>query len=545
MTTTTVSRAGRFRGRRAGFARLAAVTATAAAMTLGMTAPAMVPTASAADVTLNGVTTGPLFRLLQIAGVDSVVIPNVAPPLIDTLTINFAYTGADPVNLADQINAFPFGGWNILGNTFRRQPGGLVGSALLAGSGFAALATNDAYQALLSSAGGNTLPGYTPLVGPGLTSTLTGAQCATQGTFCKPGTNVTNLALLLVNSPLTPNGGLYSRFAPIANLFGINPVTPVGTSATSSTPATKGSGGIVTLNSAVVNVALEYNAVSDLPATLNPFSLANTLLASVLPTHLLGGVNLGGASLVDIETALGLLATLGSTSTTYSTLAPNDLPLLEPLRLPARLINAVSSALGHPLNLGTPLADALQPALTILVNTGYTDVATPTEGGTYNRTFDQAGIPTPFLSKQPLTAAEWAQVPGDVIRALVVGFQDSFPVLRFGKTAPVLTVDGNHLAITYPTQSQSSAVVDQPRPTAEPVSAPSAESVTAEPSPTRSARVKSSATAATAATAATVSKTAAVSKAGSKTAKAPNSAPASAGKRAAHQGVGGSKRAAG
>ncbi|MCV7177715.1 PE-PPE domain-containing protein [Mycolicibacterium sphagni] len=427
-----------------------AAAATATAMAFGMTAPDLLPTARAADVTLNGVTTGPVFRLLQAAGVNSVDFPNVAPPLIDTLTIDFAYTDANPVNLADQINAFPFAGWNILTNSFRRQPGGIVGSALLAGSGFATLDTNHAYQALLSSAGGNTLPGYTPLVGPGLINTLTGAQCASQGTFCRPGNNVTTLALLLLNSPLTPNGGLYTRFAPIANLFGINLVNPVGTSASSSTPATQGSGGIVTLHSAVVNVGLEYNALSDLPETLNPFSLANTLLATVLPTNLLGGVNLGGASLGDIETALGLLATLGSTSTTYSTLAPNDLPLLEPLRLPVRLINAVSNALGHPLNLGTPLADALQPALTILVNTGYTDVQTPTDGGTYNRTFDQSGDSVTFLSQATLTPAEWAQVPGDVVRALIVGFQDSFPLLRFGKTAPVLTVDGNHLKITYP-----------------------------------------------------------------------------------------------
>ncbi|BBY58681.1 hypothetical protein MSAR_18170 [Mycolicibacterium sarraceniae] len=421
-----------------------------------MTAPALLPSARAADVTLNGVTTGPVFRLLQAAGVNSVDFSNVAPPLIDTLTIDFAYTDSNPVNLADQINAFPFGGWNILTNSFRRQPGGILGSALLAGSGFATLDTNDAYQALLSSAGGNTLPGYTPLVGPGLINTLTGAQCSSQGTFCRPGENVTNLALLLLNSPLTPNGGLYTRFAPIANLFGINLVNPVGTSASSSTPATRGSGGIVTLNSAVVNVGLEYNALSDLPATLNPFSLANTLLATVLPTNLLGGVNLGGASLSDVSTALGLLATLGSTSTTYSTLAPNDLPLLEPLRLPVRLINAVSNALGHPLNLGTPLADALQPALTILVNTGYTDVKTPTDGGTYNRTFDQSGDSVTFLSQATLTPAEWARVPGDVVRALIVGFQDSFPLLRFGKTAPVLTVDSDHLKITYPSAPSGS-----------------------------------------------------------------------------------------
>ena len=109
-------------------------------------------------------------------------------------------------------------------------------------------------------------------------------------------------------------------------------------------------------------------------------------------------------------------------STTYGTLAPTDLPLLEPLRLPARLVNAAFQALGVPITVPTPLADALQPAAEILVNVGYTDVQTPSEGGTYNRTYDQSGTYTPYLSVNPLTPAEWAQVPGDVVRALVNGF---------------------------------------------------------------------------------------------------------------------------
>jgi hypothetical protein len=75
-----------------------------------------------------------------------------------------------------------------------------------------------------------------------------------------------------------------------------------------------------------------------------------------------------------------------------------------------------------PITVPTLLADALQPAAEILVNVGYTDVQTPSEGGTYNRTYDQSGTYTPYLSVNPLTPAEWAQVPGDVVRALVNGF---------------------------------------------------------------------------------------------------------------------------
>ncbi len=200
----------------------------------------------------------------------------------------------------------------------------------------------------------------------GRVNSATGVSC-TSGLTCVQGTNVTNLAVLLVNNPGTPNGGLYARFAPILNLFGINPVTPGGVSASSTG---------IALNGATVGLALGYNALSDFPATLNPFAIANSLLATLLPTYLLGGGQIEGASLDDIYTKLGLLAALGISSSSYSTFVPNDLPLLEPLRLPVRIINAVLNAVGVPITLGTPLADALQPALTILVNTGYTDVQT-------------------------------------------------------------------------------------------------------------------------------------------------------------------------
>lgn len=189
--------------------------------------------------------------------------------------------------------------------------------------------------------------------------------------------------------------------------------------------------------------------MSDFPETPNLFSLANSLMATILPTNLLGGVTLGGASGVEIATNLGLLATLGTPSTAYSTLVPNDLPLLEPLRLPSRIANFVLGKLGVQAKLGTPLADALQPALSILVNTGYTDVVLPGQGGTYNRTFNDQGTYTQFMTKAVLTPKQWLQVPGDVVRALVVGFQDQFPILRFGRPAPTLVPDGDHLKISY------------------------------------------------------------------------------------------------
>lgn len=421
------------RGVRSRLAALGAAALTSTALVAGQAAPA-----AQADVTFGAVATGPLFRVAQAAGVTTVEIQDV--DVIGTIFINLGYAPMLPTVLADSINAFPFGGFAPLVATFKRQPGGGLGAAILGGSGLGAYTAGVAYEALLASAAGNTPAGYTPLVPSGKVNSLTGESCNI-GPTCVQGVNVTNLAVAQVNNPGTPNGGLFARFAPILNIFGVNGVSRGGESASSTGLA---------MNTATIGLALGYNLISDFPATLNPISLLNSVVATALPTHLLSGATLAGATDSEIYAKLGVLATLNLSSTTYSTLVAPDLPLLEPLRLPSRIINAVAGALGLPLNLGTPLADALQPALSILVNTGYTDVQTPTDGGTYTRTYDLSGEYVPYLSQAPLTADEWRQVPGDVVRALVVGFQDAFPILRFGAPAPVLTVDGNHLAITYP-----------------------------------------------------------------------------------------------
>ena len=429
-------------GVRSRLAALGAAAVTTTALVAGQAAPA-----AQADVTFGAVATGPLFRLAQAAGVTTIDIDDV--DVIGTIHINMGYAPMLPTVLADSINAFPFAGFAPVFATFKRQPGGSLGAAILGGSGLGAFNAGVAYDALLASAGGNTPAGYTPLSPSGKVNSLTGVPCDT-GPSCVQGTNITNLAVAEVNNPGTPNGGLFARFAPLLGIFGVDGVSRGGESASSTGLA---------MNAVTVGLALGYNLTSDFPATLNPVSLLNSLLATVLPTNLLGGATLAGDTDSEIYAKLGALATLNVSSNTYSTLVSPDLPLLEPMRLPSRIINAVTGALGLPINLGTPLADALEPALSILVNTGYTDIQTPTDGGTYNRTYDQSGTYVPYLSQAPLTAAEWREVPGDVVRALVVGFQDAFPILRFGQPAPVLTVDGNHLAITYPTPPATASSV--------------------------------------------------------------------------------------
>jgi hypothetical protein len=397
-------------GRKAALVGAAAV--TAAAVTVGTVTSSVTPTANAA-LTLDTTTTGPLLWLVSALGVDSYTFDNV--PGVGSITLAFEWNKADPAGLYDDVNGATFGGF-VLGTATR--PNILASSPtgpLLIASGTGVPAALQTYQALLASANGNTPAGYTPLTASGKVNSITGQPCSS-GITCVQGTNVTNLPMALVRNPETPNGGLYSRFAPIFNLFGMNPVSPT---------AGSGSSLGIKFNGAFVTVALGYDMLSDFPETLNPFSLANSFMATVLPTYLLGsGVELKGTDVDTIKGNLIALLTLGVPSTTYSTLVANDLPLLEPLRLPSRILNAVFKQVGIPITLGTPLADALQPALEILVNTGYTDVQTPSEGGTYNRTYDQSGQYIPFLSQATLTPQEWAAVPGDVVKALFNGFRD-------------------------------------------------------------------------------------------------------------------------
>jgi len=449
MAATTIGR--KIRGTKT--ALIGAAAATAVAMTVGTTAYTA-PGANA--LTLDTTTTGPLLRIAEALGVDSITVATV--PGLGDVTLDLHWTKPDPVGLYDAINAAAFGPF-IAGTASRPNifAGGSTGPLLIA-TGQSTVAALQTYEALLASANGDTPAGFDPLTPAGKVNSITGQPCST-GALCVQGTNATNLGIALVRNPGTPNGGLYARFAPILNLFGIDPVSP---------DATSGSSTGLRLNSGLVNVALGYDLLSDFPETLNPFSMANSVLATILPTYLLGGIQVAGADENTIVNNLAALATLGVSSTSYSTLAPNDLPLLEPLRLPSRLLNAVFSAVGVPITLGTPLADALQPAAEILVNVGYTDVQTPSEGGTYNRTYDQSDVYTPYLSVAPLTPAEWAQVPGDVIKALISGVSD---VLRPGGAAaqPAQTpaVSAQATPVVTPVQESETADTSTTAPSSE------------------------------------------------------------------------------
>ena len=436
----------------------------------------LTPAASAAtlDITQDVYTTGPLMGLAAGLGLDAVTLPPIALGSLGdvVLTLDFNQVPDDPVTLYDTVNTLPFlrGSVPVSGatNNYNRYLGGTAHqfpATLGAGRGAYDLAR--AYRAEIQSVTSTNTDvpaGYTAweTIAPKERQTLASGCVSLNPNNCPQVQPIyaTNQALIFVRNPLRPNGGFDSRFGPLLNIFGVDTTMPqAGVYESEPVPSSAVSGNpknpALRLNTATLDLTWAYDIQSDLPVTLNPFAWANSAF-TVLPTNLLGGAELKGVDTtavgLNIAGVLGILnresgglAGISDGQGFYGTLLPNDLPMLESLRLPTRIFNRIFKT-----NAGTPLADALQPALTIAVNTAYTDVQTPTQGGLYNRTFDQAGDYVPLLSQKPLTGAEWVQVPGDMARALVVGFQNAFPVLRFGKTAPVLTVDGNHLAITHP-----------------------------------------------------------------------------------------------
>lgn len=235
--------------------------------------------------------------------------------------------------------------------------------------------------------------------------------------------DVTLLTVNLLRNPGRPNGGLYSRFAPIyQEITGVNPVTPErqdvlpegmeGLSLSDLSFDDLGNlvavaesldGQPIVLTILKTDTTWEYDLLSDAPVTGSPVAWANSAMAALLPLTL-------GASLLD-GSGVGAKLYTAPDGTIYTTITQEQLPLLAPARLVAGLL---SVATGEDVN--TPVADALEPLLKLLVNTSYTD-AVRNEDGSWTRTLDQMHVPTLF-GTQTLTREQAALLAGDLLAEL-------------------------------------------------------------------------------------------------------------------------------
>ncbi|OKH84472.1 ATPase AAA [Mycobacterium sp. SWH-M3] len=293
---------------------------------------------------------------------------------------------------------------------------------IVAGWGFGAFAAGAAYQQVVddlpNQPGGANYTGTDPLLG-----------------------SFTILPMVLIDNPGRANGGILARFYPIFGLAGIDTVTP-DTQVQSSTDGEGPLNGIQVLGLTLgganlipikIDATAEYLPLSDFAAWPNPFTMANNVAAGMFPTYILrnqtvDGIltdlvdQVGSQALADITDYLanpGDDPTKGPKLNIYYTLDAQSLPLLEPTYLAFDVINLLTGA-----NLNNPIGTALSPALTTLVNIGYTDVerkVDPNTGEvTYVRNFDDSDVPTAFGSFPEL---DWSKVPGDVATQLVQGVQ--------------------------------------------------------------------------------------------------------------------------
>ncbi|MBU9762349.1 AAA family ATPase [Mycobacterium sp. TNTM28] len=376
---------------------------------------------------LNVVTTGWPFTLMKLIGVDLGWVPpfpnSVAADINNTNYLDVGIGGLlGDLPVIDQLTSL----LNVLAPTVDVDDvlNGLpdlvsLRVPIVAGVGLGAFAAGAAYQQVVddlpNQPGGANFTGSDPLLG-----------------------SFTILPMLLIDNPGRANGGILARAYPLFRLLGIDTVTP-DTQVQSSTDGEGLLNGIqlfgLTLGGAnlipiKVDATAEYLPLSDFAAWPNPFTMANNVAAGMFPTYILRNQTVAGilgglttqvvgqlvADLADYTANPGEDPTKGPKLNIYYTLDAQSLPLLEPTYLAVDAINLLTGA-----NLNNPIGTALSPVLTSLVNLGYTDVEYDPATGVYQRTLDEADIPTAFGTLP--ADVDWAQVPGHLVDNLVTGIQ--------------------------------------------------------------------------------------------------------------------------
>lgn len=396
---------------------------------------------------INVITAGPIFTLLKLFGVDLGWVPSfpnsvageingteyleVGPGAIDKLLDSLIPSGGlDHVivkrivdRIEAELNNFP----DIVD---LRVP-------IVVGMGLGAFAAGAAYQQVVddlpNQPGGANYSGTEPLLG-----------------------SFTLLPMVLIDNPGRANGGILARMYPLFRLVGIDTVTP-DTQVQSSTDGegplndiqilglTLGGANLIPIK---IDATAEYLPLSDFAAWPNPFTMANNVAAGLFPTYILRGQTLDGI-LTDVvldqiaeqlgEDITDYLAEPGDDPTKgpklniYITIPARSLPLLEPTYLAFDVINLLTGA-----NLNNPIGTALSPVLTSLVNLGYTDAYYNEETGEYDRTLDEADVPTAFGTLP--ANVNWGQVPGHLVNALAIGVQQAIDDGLVNRDGPVPNV---------------------------------------------------------------------------------------------------------
>jgi hypothetical protein len=196
---------------------------------------------------------------------------------------------------------------------------------------------------------------------------------------------------ILVGDESAPNGGMLERFD-----------LPEGTQPTIPSLGLTFSGPEASDLYPTDVYTHEYDGFADFPQyPINPISDLNAVLG-ILFEH----VTYPGLTAQQVSDAIQLPTSSADTLTNYYELPVTTLPLLEPLQLIPFI--------------GNPLADLLNPDMSVLVNLGYGDVADNYLGGWSQ---GDADVPTPLGFLPDSSVLE--QVPQALANGLQLGITDA------------------------------------------------------------------------------------------------------------------------
>jgi hypothetical protein len=398
------------------------------------------------------ITTGPLFGLLSLFGVDYGRVP------------------ALPSAIADEIEGTPFVTANFpgIGSYLSATQEALVRAALtpiLIAAGVPLRDVGSDISEILGPIPNLAAVRVIPVVGVGLGAFAAGQayQQVAENWGDQPIEDggllgsVTLLPMILVFNPGRANGGPLARAYPLFRLFGLDTVTPEthvqseGGDEIDGTGLALGGDNLIPIK---LDVGVQNFPASDFAAWPNPVTLANNGAALLFPTYIIRGLDEAAVedSIEDqFEAQLpGALASRPLALNFYLTVPINGAPVLEPTYLAVDALNLVTGG-----SFNNPIGTALNPVLESAGNLGYTDVER-NDNGEYVRTFDDTGTPTAFFS---FPDVDWEQVPGDLLNLLGVGIRQAIDDGLTGNTDPnVLKEILNALGIGGSSSSGSSAL---------------------------------------------------------------------------------------
>ena len=378
---------------------------------------------------VNIITTGPLFGLLKLFGIDYGQVP------------------ALPSSIADEINGTPyldpsFAGIGSLLKPDQEAAAKLALKGILIAAGMGPLAANSEVNRIFGPVANIGDVRVVPVLGVGLGAFATGAayQQVVDDLANQPGGensdvpaaglgSFTVLPMVLLLNPGRANGGPLARAYPFFRLFGIDTVTPeTEVSSSGGDPIKIGDidTGLALHGANLIPIKLDVGIqnfpASDFAAWPNPVTLANNGAALLFPTYIIRGFN---ETAVEDSLEDQLEAQLpGSLPTStkplsfnyYLTVPISGAPVLEPTYLAVDALNLVTGG-----SFNNPIGTAFNPFLESAGNLGYTDVERNADGA-YVRTFDDTGVPTAFFS---FPDVDWEKVPGDLFNQLRVGIEQA------------------------------------------------------------------------------------------------------------------------